>query len=278
MPVRKGVRLAVDLGSARIGVARSDPDGWLASPLTTVTRGQGDMARLAELAEGNGAIEVIVGLPTTLSGQQGKAAARRSGLRPRPGPQAGPGSGPAARRALHHGDGPRRAAHGRPGLPSPADHRGPGGGRGSAAGSARCGTVHRPARAGRSPEPASRTAAAAGPKTSTAPARTSTTNPAPTRSRAGGYGPRRGETTDPARPTTAPAQASTAPVRASTAPVRASTAPVRAARGAAGIRLRRVRRACPALTRVRPRGEQDVRPPGPPDSDPPSARADAAGA
>ena len=32
------------------------------------------MARLAELAEANGAIEVIVGLPTTLSGQQGKAA------------------------------------------------------------------------------------------------------------------------------------------------------------------------------------------------------------
>jgi putative Holliday junction resolvase len=71
LPVRKGVRLAVDLGSARIGVARSDPDGWLASPLTTVTRGRGDMARLAELAE---TIEIIVGLPTTLSGQQGKAA------------------------------------------------------------------------------------------------------------------------------------------------------------------------------------------------------------
>ena len=74
MPVRKGVRLAVDLGSARIGVARSDPDGWLASPLTTVTRGQGDMARLAELAEASDAIEVIVGLPMTLSGRQGKAA------------------------------------------------------------------------------------------------------------------------------------------------------------------------------------------------------------
>jgi putative Holliday junction resolvase len=74
LPVRKGVRLAVDLGSARIGVARSDPDGWLASPLTTVTRGRGDMARLAELAEANAAIEVIVGLPTTLSGRQGQAA------------------------------------------------------------------------------------------------------------------------------------------------------------------------------------------------------------
>jgi len=55
-------------------VARSDPDGWLASPLTTVTRGRGDLARLAELAASSGAIEVIVGLPTTLSGRQGKAA------------------------------------------------------------------------------------------------------------------------------------------------------------------------------------------------------------
>jgi putative holliday junction resolvase len=74
LPVRKGVRLAVDLGSARIGVARSDPDGWLASPLTTITRGRGDLARLAELAKTSGVIEVIVGLPTTLSGRPGKAA------------------------------------------------------------------------------------------------------------------------------------------------------------------------------------------------------------
>ena len=74
MPVRKGVRLAVDLGSVRIGVARSDPGGWMASPLTTITRGQGDVAGLAGLAEANGAIEVIVGLPTTLSGRPGRAA------------------------------------------------------------------------------------------------------------------------------------------------------------------------------------------------------------
>ena len=72
--MRKGVRLAIDLGSARIGVARSDPDGWLASPLTTVTRGRGDLARLAELTEASDAIEVIVGLPTTLSGRPGQAA------------------------------------------------------------------------------------------------------------------------------------------------------------------------------------------------------------
>lgn len=73
-PVRRGVRLAIDVGSARIGVARSDPGGSLASPLTTVTRGRGDLARLAELTEQHGAIEVIVGLPTSLSGAEGRAA------------------------------------------------------------------------------------------------------------------------------------------------------------------------------------------------------------
>ncbi len=75
LPVRKGVRLAIDVGTARIGVARSDSGGFLASPLTTVTRGRGDLARLAELAAASDAIEVIVGLPTTLSGREGRAAA-----------------------------------------------------------------------------------------------------------------------------------------------------------------------------------------------------------
>ena len=75
IPVRRGVRLAIDVGSARIGVARCDPGGSLASPLTTVTRGRGDLARLAELTEQQGAIEVIVGLPTSLSGAEGRAAA-----------------------------------------------------------------------------------------------------------------------------------------------------------------------------------------------------------
>jgi putative Holliday junction resolvase len=74
LPVRAGVRLGIDVGSARVGVSRSDPGGALASPLTTVTRGKGDLARLAELAEENGAIEVIVGLPTALSGREGRAA------------------------------------------------------------------------------------------------------------------------------------------------------------------------------------------------------------
>jgi len=73
--VRTGVRLAVDLGSARVGVARCDPDGLLASPLATVARGPGDLDALAALAAEHGATEVIVGLPTGLSGRPGAAAA-----------------------------------------------------------------------------------------------------------------------------------------------------------------------------------------------------------
>jgi putative Holliday junction resolvase len=72
--VRTGVRLAVDVGSVRIGVARSDPDGLLASPLATVPRGDKDLDCITSLAGENETIEVIVGLPTTLSGREGSAA------------------------------------------------------------------------------------------------------------------------------------------------------------------------------------------------------------
>ena len=73
--VRHGVRLGVDVGTVRIGVARSDPSGLLASPLDTVRRGAGDVTELARLAAENEAIEVVVGLPVGLSGREGRAAA-----------------------------------------------------------------------------------------------------------------------------------------------------------------------------------------------------------
>jgi len=72
--LRSGVRLAVDFGSARIGIASSDPGGVLAIPLTTVRRGKGDIAAIARLAADRQAIEIVVGLPTSLSGQPGHAA------------------------------------------------------------------------------------------------------------------------------------------------------------------------------------------------------------
>src|SRR5271166_6575819 len=74
-PFRNGVRLAVDVGSVRVGVARSDPGGILASPLTVVRSGPGELDELATLVAGADAIEVIVGLPTSLSGREGIAAA-----------------------------------------------------------------------------------------------------------------------------------------------------------------------------------------------------------
>jgi putative holliday junction resolvase len=73
--VRPGVRLGVDVGSVRIGVARSDPAGLLASPLDTIRRGPGDLSALSTLAAQSEAIEVIVGLPVGLAGHEGKAAA-----------------------------------------------------------------------------------------------------------------------------------------------------------------------------------------------------------
>jgi len=75
VPVRHGVRLAVDVGSVRVGVARSDPGGILASPLAVIRSGAGELDELARLAADAGAIEVIVGLPTSLSGREGAAAA-----------------------------------------------------------------------------------------------------------------------------------------------------------------------------------------------------------
>jgi putative holliday junction resolvase len=74
-PVREGVRLAVDVGSVRVGIARSDPGGILASPLTVLRSGPRNNGELAALVADANAIEVIVGLPTSLSGREGAAAA-----------------------------------------------------------------------------------------------------------------------------------------------------------------------------------------------------------
>ncbi len=71
--MRVGVRLGVDVGKARIGVARSDPHGMLATPLETVPREQrtsADVTRILELAREYNAIELVVGLPLGLSGHR----------------------------------------------------------------------------------------------------------------------------------------------------------------------------------------------------------------
>lgn len=74
MSARLGVRVGVDVGSVRIGVARTDPQGLLAVPVETVPRGVGDIPRIAQIAEEYEALEVLVGLPLGLDGRPGKAA------------------------------------------------------------------------------------------------------------------------------------------------------------------------------------------------------------
>ncbi len=55
-------------------MARSDPSGFLATPVETVRRGKGDLARIAAILAEEEAIEVVVGLPRSLSGREGPAA------------------------------------------------------------------------------------------------------------------------------------------------------------------------------------------------------------
>jgi putative Holliday junction resolvase len=72
----RGRRLGIDVGSVRIGVAASDPDGILATPVETVRRDRTGkhLRRLAELATELEAVEVIVGLPRTLADRTGPSA------------------------------------------------------------------------------------------------------------------------------------------------------------------------------------------------------------
>ncbi len=71
--MRTGVRLGIDVGKARIGVARCDLHGMLATPVETVPRaadGSADVARIVQLAREYEAIEVVVGLPLNLRGER----------------------------------------------------------------------------------------------------------------------------------------------------------------------------------------------------------------
>ena len=72
--MRAGVRLGVDVGSVRVGVATCDPAGLIATPVTTLPRGRGDLEAIAGMVTEREAVEVVVGLPVTLRGQHGPAA------------------------------------------------------------------------------------------------------------------------------------------------------------------------------------------------------------
>ena len=73
----RGRRLGIDVGTVRIGVATSDPDGILATPVETVRRDRDRTAhlrRLAQLVDELEAVEVVVGLPRTLADRTGPSA------------------------------------------------------------------------------------------------------------------------------------------------------------------------------------------------------------
>lgn len=66
----RGRRLGVDVGTVRIGVATSDPDCILATPVETVaaTSDGADVQRVVEIAQENFVVEIVVGLPVALRG------------------------------------------------------------------------------------------------------------------------------------------------------------------------------------------------------------------
>jgi putative transcription antitermination factor YqgF len=69
--------LALDYGSARTGVAVSDPTGVIARPLDVVERAASPagLDRVAALVDEHGSERVVVGLPLTLAGERGAQAA-----------------------------------------------------------------------------------------------------------------------------------------------------------------------------------------------------------
>jgi putative holliday junction resolvase len=72
----RGRRLGIDVGSVRIGVAASDPDAILATPVETVRRDRSGahLRRLVALIADLDVVEVVVGLPRTLADRAGSSA------------------------------------------------------------------------------------------------------------------------------------------------------------------------------------------------------------
>jgi putative transcription antitermination factor YqgF len=70
----RGPLLAVDIGRVRVGIARSDAEGIMALPETTLARNADTVAHVVELARSYEAVGIVVGLPLTLAGDRGQAA------------------------------------------------------------------------------------------------------------------------------------------------------------------------------------------------------------
>ncbi len=72
--------LGLDVGDRRVGLALSDPTGFLASPFGFVERGPSDLADIARIAEENEVAEIVVGLPLSMSGDSGVQAGKVRGF------------------------------------------------------------------------------------------------------------------------------------------------------------------------------------------------------
>lgn len=71
--MERGRRLAVDVGTVRVGLAICDPDGILSSPLPPIARSGAAVDAVAgvqEIISEHGVIEVFVGDPISLSGSE----------------------------------------------------------------------------------------------------------------------------------------------------------------------------------------------------------------
>jgi len=64
-----GVRIALDVGSVRIGVAKCDRHGMLATPLVTIAAGSNALQEVVSLINEHEAICVYVGKPISLAGE-----------------------------------------------------------------------------------------------------------------------------------------------------------------------------------------------------------------
>ena len=72
--MQRGRRIAFDYGDARIGVALSDPDSILASPLKTLASGDKKLAQtLSEIFNEYEPIAIYVGKPSNMDGSSGPA-------------------------------------------------------------------------------------------------------------------------------------------------------------------------------------------------------------
>ncbi len=81
--MRAGVRIGVDVGTTRIGIACCDPSGLLATPVATLARsttGTDDLAAIVREAEQRQAIEIVVGLPISLGGSETASTADARGV------------------------------------------------------------------------------------------------------------------------------------------------------------------------------------------------------